>query len=474
MKKNRLTYLILVFVFGLTRLNAQTKLASVFGDHMVLQRHTNIQVWGTDTPNTAIEVLGSWGAEAQTKTDSKGKWKTSLKTVEAGGPYTLAINGSEKVLLKDILLGEVWLCGGQSNMAMPLKGGPGQHIEGSNTMILNSTNSNLRFFTVKSAVSSIPLNSCKGTWEVSEPKTAANFSAVGYAFGLRLQKHLNVPVGLISSNVGGTPAQAWTPKETITSKFPEFDKELKNKKYTTQTATGLYNAMIQPLVPFSIKGVIWYQGESNAKSKKPGQYAKLFPAMIASWRNKWNKKELPFYFVQIAPFGGKRDGWVRIQQAQLKTMLTVPNTGMAVINDIGYKNRIHPPQKKKVGERLALWALAKDYGVEGIIHSGPTFKSMTIEKNKVILLFNNAPFGITSMGKPLTDFEITGADGVYYPATAKIPGKGIHLQVWSDKVEKPVHVRYAWRNYVEGCLFNTGGLPASCFTTEDWSEFLNK
>ncbi|NJB83526.1 sialate O-acetylesterase [Wenyingzhuangia aestuarii] len=450
---------------------AQTKIASIFGNHMVLQRNSNVQIWGTDIPNTDISLEGSWGQKEQVKTDKKGHWKTTLKTTNAGGPYVLTVNGSDKIILKDILLGEVWICTGQSNMAMPLKGGPGQELENSNNLILNSSNANLRFFTVSREVSSTPLNSCKGNWEVSSPKTAANFSAVGYSFGKRLQEYLHVPIGLISSNVGGTPAQAWTPKETIVKEFPEYKKDF-TKKQNTKSATVLYNGMIHPLIPFTIKGAIWYQGEGNRWD--PEQYARLFPAMIKSWRQNWKQGVFPFYFVQLAPFGNKLKGWVGVQQAQLKTMLTLPNTGMAVINDMGYKTRIHPPKKKEVGERLALWALAKDYKVEGIQYSGPIYKSIKIVGSKALIDFEEAPLGITSMGKTLKDFEIAGEDGIYYQAKAKIINKGTVLQVWNDEIKKPKNVRYGWQSYIEGSLFNTAGLPASSFSTEGWSQIFKK
>ena len=232
---NYLKLILITCVFTCTGLDAQTKLASIFGDHMVLQRHSNVKVWGTDKPNIEVEVSGSWGADSKTKTDHKGKWATTLKTDKAGGPYTLEVRGSSKVEVNDVLLGEVWLCGGQSNMAMKLKGGPGQHIEDSNDMILNSKNPNLRFFTVKKNISEIPVENCEGTWQISQPKTAVDFRAVGYSFGLKLQKFLNVPVGLISSNVGATPAQAWTSREVIASEFPEFKTDF-SKKYTHKSA----------------------------------------------------------------------------------------------------------------------------------------------------------------------------------------------------------------------------------------------
>lgn len=466
-----LKYLLFICLPITLGLEAQTKFASVFGDHMVLQRNTNIKVWGTDAPNTTVKITASWGVSKSVITDAKGKWYGTLKTTKAGGPYVLEAKGSGNAELNDILLGEVWLCGGQSNMAMKLKGGPGQHIEGSNDIILNSTNSNLRFFTVNKAVSETPLNSCVGEWQVSRPKTAAEFSAVGYAFGLRLQKYLGVPVGLISSNVGGTPAQAWTSKEVIVSEFPEFKKDF-SKEINTKSATVLYNGMIKPLIPFTLKGAIWYQGEANRWNAE--QYSRLFPAMIKNWRTQWNQGDFPFYFVQLAPYIHGKEGWVKLQQAQLKTMLTVKNSGMVVINDIGAKTRIHPPKKKEVGERLALWALAKDYEVEGIAYSGPTFKSIKIEKNKAFIRFEEAPLGITSLEKELTNFEISDENGKYHPAKAKIIEKGMALQVWSDNVLHPKHVRYAWKSYVEGSLFNTAGLPASSFCTENWDVILKQ
>jgi sialate O-acetylesterase len=473
MNNIKLKYAIFFFTicFGIANINAQTKVASIFGDHMVLQRNSDVQIWGNDTPNTNISLEGSWGNKTNVKTDSKGNWSTTLKTTVAGGPFTLSINGSSEIILNDILLGEVWICTGQSNMAMSLNGGPGQHVEDSNDVILNSNNSNIRFFTVKNQISVTPEYSLKGNWEVSAPKTAAEFSAVGYFFGARLQKFLNVPIGLISSNVGGTPAQAWTPKETIEKEFPEFKNDFE-KEQNTKSATVLYNGMIHPLIPFTIKGAIWYQGEGNKSD--PEQYSRLFPAMIKSWRTNWKQGEFPFYFVQLAPFGNNLEGWVGVQQAQLKTMLTVPNTGMAVINDIGYKTRIHPPKKKEVGERLALWALSREYGVGGILNSGPIYNSMKIDKNKAVVNFDNAPSGVTSLNKSLTDFEISGEDGVFHSAEAKIIEQGKFIEVWSDKVTNPKNVRYGWNSYFEGSLFNTAGLPASSFSTQTWTEIFIK
>ncbi|MDV7187992.1 sialate O-acetylesterase [Lutibacter sp. TH_r2] len=474
MNKINYKFLIVALLISLSAsfLNAQTKLASIFKNHVVLQRNAEVAIWGKDTPNKNIQIKAGWGIDAKTKTNSNGDWKTTIKTTKAGGPYTIEIIGSKKIVLNDVLLGEVWLCGGQSNMAMKLEGNIGQHIEGSNKEILNSTNSNIRFFTVSKTVSNVPLDNCKGLWEISNPKTAAEFSAVGYFFGKMIQENLGVPVGLISSNVGGTPVQAWTSKDVLDADFPEF-KKIPKTTGETKKPSVLFNGMINPLIPFTIKGAIWYQGEGNRWN--PEQYSRLFPAMITDWRTKWNQGDFPFYFVQLAPYGNKNlEGWVGIQQAQLKTMLTVPNTGMAVINDIGYKTRIHPPKKREVGERLALWALKKDYNIEGITHSGPVFKSIKIENDKAFISFNEAPLGLASFGKPLTNFEIAGDDGVFHLAEAKIVEKGKILQVWSNKVSNPKNVRYGWTSYIEGSLFNTAGLPASAFSTESWEEIFKK
>ncbi|MGA9638243.1 sialate O-acetylesterase, partial [Flavobacterium sp.] len=444
-------------------LHAQTELASVFGDHMVLQRNTKAAVWGTDKPYTKITIQSSWGEQSTTTTDKDGNWVTSIKTTKEGGPYVLTVNGSQKIEVKDILLGEVWLCSGQSNMARQLKGAKDQPVEGSEAEIANSKNPNLRFFTVKLEMSLSPLTRCKGTWEISEPKTAANFSATAYFFGKKLQQELGVPVGLISSNQGSTPAEAWSPN-TVASRFPRLEKILKEQPtITIKTPTVLYNAMINPLIPFTIKGAIWYQGEANRNYAT--EYTTLFPAMIQSWRDNWKQGDFPFYFVQLAPLGFGGDNWVALQHSQLKVFLNTPNTGMVVTNDIGDEKCIHPPKKKEVGDRLALWALAKNYGFDKLEYSGPVYKSMMINKNQAILNFDYATNGLSSNGKKLTDFEMAGKDGVYYPAMATII-KGNQLQITSDKVVEPVVVRYAWKSFLEGSLFNTAGLPASAFITD--------
>lgn len=452
-----------ILLFAATYLEAQTSLSSIFGDHMVLQRNSEVAIWGKDKPGKKVKVSADWGEQADAITDADGKWSLKIKTIKAGGPYSLEIKGSQKLEIKDVLLGEVWICSGQSNMEMPLRGFKGQPIYGNNEAISNSHNDQLRLFTLGRNISSSPVDTCVGQWSHSAPEVAADFSAVAYFYGRKLQANLNVPIGLISTSWGGTPAQAWTPKETILEGFKEFEKELLDTaSYYQRSPTVLYNGMIHPIVPFTIKGVIWYQGEANKKNAE--QYSRLFPAMIKSWRSIWGQGDFPFYFVQISTLDWGGEDWVTLREAQLETMLTTPNTGMAVTLDIGQEDCIHPPRKKEVGDRLAYWALAKTYGFKGVQCSGPVYKSMEIKESKAYLHFDFAPDGVCNMGQELKDFEIAGADKVYYPAEAIIK-KG-QLIVWSDEVKIPVNVRYAWKSYVEASLFNTAGLPASSFRTE--------
>ncbi|MGA9639246.1 sialate O-acetylesterase [Flavobacterium sp.] len=467
MKINK--YIPFLFFIACTTMTAQTKLAGVFGSHMVLQRESNVAVWGIDKPNTIINIEGSWGQKAKTTTDSNGHWQTKIKTNVAGGPYKMTVSGSKKVVLEDVLLGEVWLCSGQSNMEMPLRGFQRQPVYGSNDFILKSTNSQLRFFEVKRQLALTPQEKLAGgEWQISSPATAPDCSAVAYFYGKMLQETLHVPVGLITSSWGGTVAQAWTSPETLKNNFPEIGLNANTKENLNQnTPTALYNGMIHPLIPFGIKGVIWYQGEGNRS--KPEQYATLFPALITNWRTDFKQGDFPFYFVQIAPFAySKNENAAFLREAQLKTMLTTKNTGMAVTMDIGEEYSIHPAEKQKVGQRLAYWALAKTYGIKGIQYSGPVYKSMVVQESKVLLSFDYAPSGVFSKDKKLEGFQIAGEDKIFHPASVKIV-KG-QLEVWNDTILKPVAVRYGWVNYIEGSLFNTFGLPASSFRTDTWDK----
>lgn len=435
---------------------------SLFQNHMVLQRNKPIAVFGKAITEKTVTVTFK-GKKYSTKVKN-GYWKLYLDESKAGGPYNLTIEGKNSIVLRDVLVGEVWLCSGQSNMEMPIRGNKGQPINGSNSTILNSNNTQIRLFKVGRKISQTPVNSCDGEWKLTNPSTVGNFSATAYFFGKTLQEKLNVPIGLITSSWGGTPAEAWTPKEIIESEFKDFKGWNKDSSKPQKNPSVLYNSMIHPLIPFTFKGVIWYQGESNKNYHQ--NYKQLFSSMIKSWRKEWNQGEFPFYFTQIAPLGWGGENQAYLREAQLKTMLSVAKTGMAVTLDIGEKTCIHPAEKLKVGERLALWALAKDYDFNAIQFSGPVYKSMTVNQNKVLLHFDHAPLGVFNFGKEMNGFKVAGEDKIFYEAEAEIK-RGV-LTVWSDKVKKPIAVRYGWADWVEGSLFNTAKLPASSFRSDDW------
>ncbi|MCK0192870.1 sialate O-acetylesterase [Arenibacter sp. F20364] len=462
------TILLAILFLSVTISFAQIQLPAFFGDHMVLQQNSTVSIWGTDKPNAKIKVIGNWGKESTATANANGQWKLKIQTPSYGGPYTLNIKGSNEVTLNNVMIGEVWLCSGQSNMEMPVKGFNNQPINGSGEAIINSKNNQIRLFTVKRAASLDPLDQVEGQWAEATPLTVKDFSATAYFFGKKLNTLLNIPIGLIHTSWGGSSVEAWMDKESLSPyNTIELPKNLPEEGLN-QTPTLLYNAMISPLVGYNIKGAIWYQGESNRNRAK--EYAQLFPTMINTWREKWQQGKFPFYFVQIAPYGydGGNAGFVR--EAQLYTMKTVENTGMAVTMDIGDCDFIHPREKKLVGDRLALWALAKDYGMEDIAYSGPVYKAIDeIKDGKVKMSFEYNENGLSSYGQPLSGFEVAGADKVFHPAEAKINGDK-SLSVWSEHVSAPVAVRYAFKNCEAGSLFNTEGLPASSFRTDTWEE----
>ena len=462
----KLTFLLLLSCSSLSF--AQIQLPSFFGDKMVLQQNENAPIWGMDKPNVTIAVSGSWGKDATTQSDENGKWKLNIQTPSAGGPYSVTIEGSDKRTLSNVLIGEVWLCSGQSNMEMPVKGFSNQPINDSNETILNSKNDQIHLFTVKRNASLSPLDDVEGQWSSADPTSVKDFSATAYFFGKKLQSVLNVPIGLIHTSWGGSTAEAWMDEETLSEfKSIKIPTEIPESRIN-QTATLLYNAMIHPLIGYSIKGAIWYQGESNASRAE--EYKTLFPTMIESWRSQWETGSFPFYYVQIAPFGYNGLNSAFLRESQLHTMLNLENTGMAVTIDIGDCNYIHPREKEKVGNRLAYWALSKDYAVDGVAFSGPVYKQISKnEAGKITLQFDYADAGLSGFGGKLDGFEVAGEDQVFHIAEARINGNRT-LTVWSDQEKAPVSVRYAFKNCSQGSLFNTQGLPASSFRTDKWDK----
>jgi sialate O-acetylesterase len=460
-------------------LKAEVKLPSLFTDNMVLQQQAQCAVWGWAKAGSTITVSPSWGKQKYTaKTDAAGNWKLKVNTPAASyTPYSLSVSGDGPVIqLKNVLVGEVWLCGGQSNMEMPLKGFKGQPVLGSNEAILHSKNDQLRLYTVpRSSVTEPQDNSKPSPWRVAEPEAVSNFSATAYYFGRLLQEELHVPVGLVHCSYSGSFIEAWMDPTTLREfagvKIPAKGDTIKQ---VSRTATTLYNGMLHPIEGYGIKGAIWYQGESNYD--QPDQYAALFAAMVKQWRTHWGMGDFPFYYAQIAPFdytrtsknkGGKYNS-AFIRDTQRKIQTQVPNTAMAVLLDIGEETSIHPMRKEPGGIRLALLALAKTYGLKGFGAVSPGYESMTVKGNEVVVRFKDSPNGMTSFGQELTGFEVAGADKKFYPAKASINGSSITVS--AEAVKTPVAVRYAFQDFTRATLFSTEGLPVSSFRTDDWAE----
>jgi sialate O-acetylesterase len=430
---------------------ADVKPHALVGDGMVLQQGVGCPVWGTAEPGekVTVEVSADKGARGDATADKDGKWLVKLPKMTAGGPYTMTITGKNKVTLNDVYVGEVWVCSGQSNMEWRLDkcADANQHIE-------SSKNPKLRLFTVPRKQADEPQADVAGKWVECGPDTVKPFSGVAYFFGRDLQKALGVPVGLIHSSVGGTASEQWTSMKVLDA-HPEH-----KGKHAGQAK--LYNGMIAPLIPFAIKGAIWYQGESNAGRAE--LYRTGFPLMIKNWRDDWGQGDFPFLFVQLAPYEKAVGDWPRLREAQLMA-LKVPNTAMAVITDVGEKNDIHPPRKEPVGARLALAARAVAYQ-EKIEYFGPLFDKMQADGDKAVLSFTHVGKGLECKGETLTGFTVAGEDKVFHEAKAEI--KGDKVVVTCDKVHKPVAVRFGWANYPVVNLWNKDGLPASPFRTDDW------
>lgn len=638
---------VLLFLIGVSSRGwAKIQLPSIIGDNMVLQRNADDPLWGWASPGEEVTIKANWpGAETiHTRADDEGRWKTKVSTPDAGGPYIIHISGENAITLHHVMIGEVWLCSGQSNMEMPVQGwGKDTPIRNSNEEISAAHFPNIRLFTVRRHIALTPQQDVRGKWSKTTPETVADFSATAYFFGRKLYQKLKVPIGLIHSSWGGTPAEAWTSGrklrdmdmftgylDTLKSKAPyiaeirkkyqqeraAYQQKIKtiNKKYArpdfddsgwksmpvpsiwenhglpafdgvmwyrkdvvvpdswagkeltislgpiddkdiswfngtkigqmqqdgawstkriytipgkavkagrnviavrvTDTGGGggingdksdmllypssttpdeglslagpwkykkgarmpqpafgnnpngasvLYNGMIAPLIPYHIRGAIWYQGESNVG--RANQYATLFPGMIEDWRSRWNEGDFPFYFVQIAPYryspnGGRASAALR--DAQRRT-LSLPNTGMASTLDIGNFDNIHPANKQSVGNRLFLWASNRIYGGQGT-ESGPLYQHMEVRNGKAILTFDHIDGGLIAKNGGLRDFEISGEDGKYVPAVARI--KDDKVIVSSAGIRQPQNVRYDWSDTPVPTLYNRAGLPASSFTTE--------
>ena len=374
--------------------------------------------------------------------------------------------------MKNILLGEVWLCSGQSNMEMPTAGFRDQPINGSNDLMVDADNNNIRLFTVKKNAIATLQDTVSGKWEIASAETVAQFSAVGYFYAKQLQQKLKVPVGMINSSWGGTRIEPWMDKESISQYPAAYTRSTQEKVAIQQRATNLYNGMIYPIINFAIKGAIWYQGESNIGDYK--EYAVLMQGMVTGWRKDFGVGEFPFYYVQIAPYfynDSKAINSALQRDEQIVAMSLLPNSGMASTFDIGEERCIHPAEKLTVGKRLSYWALAQTYGFKGINFKSPTYKSVSVKDTVAIVTIENTVNGLTTFGKEVDCFEVAGEDKVFYPAKYSFNHKD-QILVWSPKVKVPVAVRYGFCNFpvTRGFLYNTAGLPVPSFRTDLWEK----
>ncbi|MEW4489544.1 sialate O-acetylesterase [Thalassoglobus sp. JC818] len=445
--------------------DAEVKLPSIIGDNMVLQRGQKVPIWGWDEPGQEVTVTVQGKSKTGTANEN-GRWEVIFEDLKTGPSYEVQIAGSSELTLKNVAVGEVWLCSGQSNMEWTVNNSKNAEEERAAANYPLIRHIKIPHTPMKTPQDNVPSNG----WEVTTPETVGNYTAVGYFFALNLQAQLDVPIGLIGSNWGGTRIEPWTPPvgfkevpalKSIADKLEEYPEVGPDGKVNHQSPLALYNGMISPLVPYAIRGAIWYQGESN---RHDGMlYFEKMKALISGWRHLWSNPELPFYYVQLAPYRYKGEDVIlpKVWEAQTEA-LTIPNTGMAVTVDIGNLDDIHPRNKQDVGYRLALWALAKTYGHDDLVYSGPLFKSMNVKGDKIVLRFDHVGDGLVSRnGEPLSHFEIAGEDGEYKPAKAEIKGKTVVVS--SDDVPMPKSVRLGWHQEAEPNLSNKNGLPASPF-----------
>lgn len=459
---NKISFYLSLFILLITgAAKANVLLPSFFSDNMVLQRNSEVTIWGWASPFEDVTLTVGWSKEEiKIKPDNQAHWEVKLKTPEAGGPYTLHFKGYNELTIKNIMIGEVWFCSGQSNMEWSASIG----IDNAEAEIAKANYPNIRFFTAPKVAGTSPQMNIVGNWQECTPETMKYFSAVAYFFGERLQKDLkDVPIGLINSSWGGTPAEIWMPEDYIAKDavLAEAAAKLTPVAWGPTEPGRTYNTMINPFVGLKLAGAIWYQGESNVGSTV---YDKTLAGLIKSWREAWGD-DFPFYFIQIAPFNYENDtyGGVIIRNSQRKVLNEVPKTGMVVVGDVSPTDDIHPRDKRTVGERLGNLVLKSQYGIDTGVVNGPLYKDITISKNKVTIRFDYAE-GLHFSSKKSELFEVAGKDGTFYPATATI--KNNTVVVSSKKVKEPVTVRYAWHNTAKPDLFNGAGLPASSFLSE--------
>lgn len=467
--RNRIFFFFVLMFAGSVSAWAEIELPEVIADSMVLQQKSTVALWGVARSRAGVTVTPSWDNHPYTTVAAAdGSWRVLIVTPAAGGPYSIVFTDGKKKVLRDILIGEVWICSGQSNMEMPVKGFINQPVLHSTELLMDSRNPQIRLFRLERAWSRKPESRCKATsWQEAGVSSVRDFSAVGYQYAKMLQERLKVPVGMIMTTWGGTVVEAWMDRHSLEG-FPEIAvrSETDTAAINKNEPTVLFNAMVNPLVGFGIRGVIWYQGEQNRPN--PRVYDRLLAAMVKEWRALWNCGDWPFYYVQIAPYRyhDTLGPAAPLREAQQRALSLIPHSGMVVSMDAGEEKTIHPANKTIISERLACWALADTYGWTGLPYESPVFSGMKITGDTVTVAFDNAVNGLTSFGRPIGAFELAGADRRFFPAKVHIVSKGVRL--WADSVKTPVAVRYAYKDWVIGDLYNTEGFPVAPFRTDGW------
>lgn len=469
----RKLFLLTALFAAATTISAKVVLPKIFASGMVMQQQTDASLWGEAKADATVKIATSWNKKTvSVKAGNDGKWTAKIQTPAAGGPYSITFSDGEKTVIDNILVGELWICSGQSNMEMPMKGFKNQPVENAVEDILHSGDSKMRLFTVKRTSLFQPATDVVGEWKEASPEAVRNFSATAYYFGRELRRMLNVPVGLIVTSWGGSSCEAWMNRDWLKA-FPQIELPASQEtiKSKNRTATVLYNGMLRPLIGASMRGVIWYQGEENVS--RSGYYADLFSRMIKGWREEWKEGDFPFYYCQIAPYDYNIIGWgqynsafLREQQAKAEKMNK--NVGMACLMDAGLEYGIHPRKKQLAGMRLALLALDKTYGIKGITSETARYKDVEFKGDTAVITFERAGMWVYGKDGLKSDlFEVAGEDRVFHPAKAWIERSKLYVKC--DEVKKPVAVRYSFKDWADGDLF-CDGLPVSSFRTDNWDK----
>ena len=450
--------------------SAKVRLPKFFSDNMVLQQQSECNLWGWTEPGKKVQVSTSWDNQSYISTTQKdGRFEVKVKTPKAGGPYHIAFKDGDELKLVHIMIGEVWICSGQSNMEMQMKGFKQQPVEGTTEELLRCKDASLRLFTVKRNASLIPVDDVTGHWDEANAASVRDFSATAYYFGRALRQTLGVPVGLIVTSWGGSACEAWMKADWLKA-FPKVNQHVTEedvKKLQQRCPTALYNGQLKPLIGYTMRGAIWYQGEDNIP--RYDYYAPLMTRMVEGWREAWKQGQFPFYYCQIAPYDYSLIQWKNSQllrEQQLKAETMIPNARMAVLMDAGLEYGIHPRKKRQAGERLALLALANTYDVKGLPDFA-VYKEVEFKNDTAVIAFDRSKEWVYfEHGTTSNNFEVAGQDRIFHPATQVWVSRN-RVYVKCADVRQPVAVRYAFKDWVEGDLMHDG-LPVSSFRTDDW------